>query len=288
VHFVDAKSILSANNGMNLYRGCTHGCIYCDSRSKCYQMQHAFEDVEVKRNAPQLLEQALRHRKKICMIVTGAMSDPYMHCEETLCLTRRCLEIIRQYGFGAAVQTKSDLVLRDLDLFQDINRNAKAVVQMTLTTMDEGLCRIVEPNVCTTKRRVEVLDTLRDAGIPTVVWIAPILPWLNDSMENLDGLLDACRDAKVRGIVCFGMGLTLRDGNREHYFEALDQHFPGLKERYLQRYGLAYELPSPNAKVLEAHFHRRCAELGILHTPEDCFAFIGQLDTPWEQMTLEL
>ena len=170
MHFVEAKSLLSANNGMNLYRGCTHGCIYCDSRSKCYGMDHAFEDVEVKRNAPQLLENALRRKRRRCMIATGAMSDPYMHCEEELRLTRRCLEIIRQYGFGVSLLTKSDRVLRDLDLLRDINREAKAVVQMTLTTLDEELCRIVEPNVCTTKRRVEVLKTVRGEGIPTVVW----------------------------------------------------------------------------------------------------------------------
>ncbi len=288
MHFVDAKTILSANNGMNLYRGCTHGCIYCDSRSRCYQMPHAFEDVEVKRNAPELLQYALRRKRRRCMIVTGAMSDPYMHCEKELLLTRRCLEIIRQYGFGVAVQTKSDLVLRDLDLLREINREAKAVVQMTLTTMDEELCRIVEPNVCTTARRAEVLNILRDEGIPTLVWIAPILPWINDSMENLEGLLDLCAEAKVRGIVTFGMGLTLRDGDREYYFAALDKHFPGLKERYLQRYGLAYELPSPNERALLARFHSRCGELGILHTPEDCFRYLGSLESRTEQLSLEL
>lgn len=288
MHFVEAKSILSANNGMNLYRGCTHGCIYCDSRSKCYGMTHAFEDVEVKRNAPQLLESALRRKKRRCMIVTGSMSDPYMHCEEQLLLTRRCLEIIRQYGFGVSVLTKSDRILRDLDLLRDINDRARVVVQMTLTTVDEELCRIVEPNVCTTARRAEVLRTLRDAGIPTVVWITPTLPWINDSLENLDGLIDLCADAGVRGIVTFGMGLTLRDGDREYYFAALDRHFPGLKERYLQRYGLAYELPSPNERALLERFHSRCEALGILHTPEDCFAFIGKLEPEYEQMELEL
>ena len=288
MHFVEAKSLLSANNGMNLYRGCTHGCIYCDSRSKCYGMDHAFEDVEVKRNAPQLLENALRRKRRRCMIATGAMSDPYMHCEEELRLTRRCLEIIRQYGFGVSLLTKSDRVLRDLDLLRDINRKAKAVVQMTLTTLDEELCRIVEPNVCTTKRRVEVLKTVRGEGIPTVVWLCPILPYLNDSTENLDGLLDACAEAGVRGIVNFGMGLTLRDGDREYYYAALDRRFPGLKERYIRRYGTAYELPSPNERALSERFHRRCEELGILHSPEDCFAFLSALEPKCEQLALEL
>ena len=132
MHFVDAKGILSAKNGMNLYRGCTHGCIYCDSRSRCYQINHDFEDVEVKRNAPELLEAALRSKRKKCMIGTGAMCDSYMHCEEQLMLTRRCLELIDRYKFGLAIQTKSDRILRDLDLLRSINRKAKCVVQMTL------------------------------------------------------------------------------------------------------------------------------------------------------------
>ena len=216
MHFVEAKSLLSANNGMNLYRGCTHGCIYCDSRSKCYGMDHAFEDVEAKRNAPQLLENALRRKRRRCMIATGAMSDPYMHCEEELRLTRRCLEIIRQYGFGVSLLTKSDRILRDLDLLRDINREAKAVVQMTLTTLDEELCRIVEPNVCTTKRRVEVLKTVRGEGIPTVVWLCPILPYLNDSTENLDGLLDACAEA---GVAVPGRVLVLGTDDEERHRE---------------------------------------------------------------------
>lgn len=167
MHFVDAKGILSGNGryyGMNIYRGCTHGCIYCDSRSKCYQFTHPFEDIEVKQNAPELLEKALKSKRKKCMIGTGAMSDPYMHCEEDLRLTRRCLEIIQENGFGVTIQTKSDRILRDIDLLSEINRSAKCVVQMTLTTYDDGLCRILEPNVCNTKRRIEVLEEMQKEG----------------------------------------------------------------------------------------------------------------------------
>ena len=217
MHFVDAKGILTGSGGrygMNIYRGCTHGCIYCDGRSNCYQFAHPFEDVEVKRNAPELLEAALRSKRKPCMISTGSMSDPYMHCEETLRLTRRCLEIILRYGFGAVLLTKSDRVLRDIDLLDEINRASKCVVQMTLTTADEELCRIVEPNVCTTKRRVEVLEELHRRGIPTVVWLSPVLPFINDTEENISALLSECVRVGVKGIVCFGMGLTLRDGDR--------------------------------------------------------------------------
>lgn len=161
MHFTKAKGILSSGNGMNIYRGCTHGCIYCDSRSKCYGMTHDFEDIEVKSNAPELLEKALRSKRKKCMIGTGAMCDPYMHCEEALKLTRSCLEIIDKYEYGAAIQTKSDKILRDLDILRSINEKAKCVVQMTLTTYDEKLCRLLEPNVSTTRERACIMKRRR-------------------------------------------------------------------------------------------------------------------------------
>lgn len=290
MHFVDVKGILTGSGGqcgMNVYRGCSHGCIYCDSRSACYRFTHPFEDIEVKRNAPALLEAALRSKRKKCVIGTGSMSDPYMHCEEQLRLTRRCLEIIFQYGFGAALQTKSDRVLRDIDLLDAINRRAKCVVQMTLTTFDPALCRIVEPNVCDTQRRIEVLHALRARGIPTVVWLSPILPFINDTEENVRAILDACVGAGVRGIVCFGMGLTLRDGDREYYYAALDRHFPGMKRRYVERYGNAYYLPSPNEAALMALFKEVCRENGLLDTPEACFAFMRELPERDVQMSID-
>lgn len=166
MHYVRVKGILSAKNGMNIYRGCLHGCIYCDSRSDCYQMNHDFEDIEVKENAITLLEQSLLRKRKKCMIGTGSMTDPYMPLEAKLGNTRKVIELIERYGFGFTVITKSDLILRDLDLLKRINERTKCVVQMTLTTIDEELCRILEPNVCTTKRRAEVLNILRDNGIP--------------------------------------------------------------------------------------------------------------------------
>ncbi len=275
MHFVDAKGILSAKNGMNLYRGCTHGCIYCDSRSKCYQFTHDFEDIEVKQNAPELLEQTLRSKRKKCMIGTGAMCDPYMHCEKELRLTRRCIEIIERYGFGLAIQTKSDLVLRDLDLFQKIQEKAKCVVQMTLTTYDEALCKIVEPNVCTTKKRFETLKILQQNGIPTVVWLSPILPFINDAEENIEGILDYCIDAGVYGFINFGMGMTLRAGDREYFYAALDKHFPGLKEQFHHKYGYAYQIASSqNAKLMKL-FHKKCRAHGIVDNVEEVFQYLS-------------
>ena len=289
MHFVDAKGILTSNNGMhgmNIYRGCSHGCIYCDSRSKCYQFKHPFEDIEVKQNAPELLEKALRSKRKKCMIGTGAMSDPYMHCEEELGLTRQCLEIIKKYEFGLAIQTKSDRILRDIDLLDEINKSAKCVVQITLTTYDDDLCQILEPNVCNTKRRIEVLEEMQKRGIPTIVWLTPILPFINDTEENVTSILEECVRVGVKGIIDFGMGLTLREGDREYYYAALDKHFPGMKQRYIQRYGNSYELPSPNAKALLGILRRICKENGMLSNPNDCFRYMNELPDKYQQMSL--
>ncbi|MDD6966185.1 MAG: radical SAM protein [Firmicutes bacterium] len=285
MHFVQAKSILSPKNGMNLYRGCQHGCIYCDARSLCYQMNHPFEDIGVKENALPLLEQALRAKRKKCMIGTGAMSDPYMPLEEKLQLTRGALELIHRYGFGVAIQTKSCRILRDLELLKAINDQSKAVVQMTLTTYDERLCRMVEPNVSTTCQRAEALRKFRDAGIPTVVWLSPLLPWLNDTPENILGILEYCRGAGVKGIINFGMGLTLRDGDREYYYAALDRHFPGLKQRYIQTYGNAYELPSPNSQALWQLFHEKCEQYGIWHDNDRIFSYMMTFEEKEKQMS---
>lgn len=285
MHKVKAKGILSAGNGMNVYRGCTHGCIYCDSRSSCYQMKHEFEDIEVKENAPELLEAALKAKRKRCMIGTGAMCDPYLHAERELEITRRCLELINRYEFGAAVLTKSDLIMRDIDLLEEINRKTKAVVQMTLTTADEALCRIVEPNVCTTRRRFEVLCEMRDRGIPTVIWFSPLLPFINDTEENLLAIMDYARRAGCRGIISFGMGLTLREGDREYYYAALDKHFPGLKQRYISRYGNSYELPSPDNDRLMRLFVRECRQSGIEYRQDKIFHYINEFPES-EQLTL--
>ena len=239
MHFVNAKGILNGNGGycgMNIYRGCTHGCIYCDSRSRCYQFAHPFEDVEVKQNAPELLEKALKAKRKKCMIGT--------------------------------------------------NRSAKCVVQMTLTTYDDDLCRILEPHVCNTKRRIEVLEEMQKRGIPTIVWITPILPFINDTEENITSILNECVRAGVKGIIDFGMGLTLREGDREYYYAALDRYFPGMKERYIMQYGNSYEIPSPNARKLTEIFKKTCKAGGIMSSPDECFRFMNDLPEKYTQMSI--
>lgn len=274
MHEVIVKGILSNNNGMNIYRGCTHGCIYCDSRSLCYGMDHVFEDIEVKANAVQLLEETLKKKRKKCMIGTGSMCDPYIHLEERLKNTRKCLEVIDKYGFGLSILTKSNRILRDLDLLKSINNKSKCVVETTLTTYDEELCKILEPNVSTTKERFEFLKIMNDNGIPTVVWLSPILPYINDTEENIRGLLEYCIEAKVKGIIVFGMGVTLRSGNREYFYKKLDTHFKGLKERYIREYGNSYEVVSKNHYRLMKIIEDTCKKNNIIYGVKEVFQYM--------------
>lgn len=288
MHFVNAKGILSVKNGMNLYRGCSHGCIYCDSRSKCYHMEHDFEDIEIKANAIELLEDALKRKRTKCMLGTGSMTDPYIPLESEIGNVRKALSLADQYGFGFTLITKSNRVLRDLDLLKAINSKTKCVVQMTLTTWDEDLCKKLEPNVSTTRERFEALKELHNAGIPTVVWLCPILPFINDTEENIIGILNYCIEAKVYGIICFGMGMTLREGSREYFYMQLDQLFPHMKEKYICTFGNQYELNSPRNISLMRLFHQICAEKGIVHDNRQIFEYLNTFEEKNNYVQLSL
>lgn len=288
MHFVQVKGILSSKNGMNLYRGCSHGCIYCDSRSACYHMDHDFEDIEVKANALELLELALKRKRKKCMLGTGAMTDPYIPLEEELGNVRKALSLAYRYGFGFTLITKSARVLRDLDLLKAIHERTKCVVQMTLTTYDEDLCRKLEPGVSTTRERFEALKQLNRAGIPTVVWLSPILPFINDTEENIRGILDYCIQAKVYGVICFGMGMTLREGNREYFYSQLDRLFPRMKERYIRAYGTQYVVNSPRNEELMKLFGRICDANGIVRDREKIFRYLETFEEKNKSVQLSL
>jgi len=275
MHYVKAKGIFTSDYGINLYRGCTHGCIYCDSRSAVYNINHKFEDIEVKENAVELLKKELIKRKP-CMIGTGAMTDPYIPLEKRLEHVRKSLKLVYRYGFGWACITKSDLVLRDIDLLKKINEKTKAVVQITLTTADDDLCRMIEPNVCATSRRVEVLQRLKEENIPTVVWLCPLLPHINATEENINALLDFCIDAEVKGVLNMGMGLSLREGNREYFYEQLDKKFPGVKERYIEEYGDSYFIHSKDDRRLRRILRNRCDEHGIMHNQDEIFSYLHE------------
>jgi len=286
MHYADYKTILSPKNGINLYRGCTHGCIYCDSRSKCYQLNHDFEDIEVKRDALKILENQLRKKRNPGQVTTGSMCDPYIPLEEELKLTQGMLELILKYNFGVSILTKSTRILRDFDLLKQINEKTKCVVSTTLTTFDEELCKKIEPNVSTTYERFKMLETMRDAGIPTVVWLCPLLPFINDDAENLKGILDYCVRAKVKGILSFGFGTTMRDGSREYFYKCLDKTFPGTKQKYIAMYGNSYECPSQNYSVLSAILTQTCQQNGILHQTNDVFAYLSTYENKTKQLSI--
>ena len=286
--FIKAKSILTSNGGtgINPYRGCTHGCIYCDSRSTCYHTPLPFEDIEVKENAVELLDSALKAKRKKIMIGTGSMCDPYMPCEKELMITRGCLEVIRNHGFGATVHTKSSLVLRDFDILKNINLHTKAVLQMTLTTADDSLCKKIEPNVCPTSERFSVLMEAKKEGIPTVVWLSPFLPYINDTRENISFLLEMCATAGVKGLVVFGIGLTLRDGNQQYFYRCLDEKFPGLRDKYIRQFGSSYEIESPNSASLYQMIKKFCTERGIMYRPRDTVSYLAEFQQRDLQRTL--
>lgn len=286
MHYKEYKSILSAKNNLNLFRGCTHGCIYCDSRSDCYQLNHPFEDIEIKTHALEIFERELQRKRQPCMITTGAMTDPYIQLEPRLRITRGALELIERYEFGVAIQTKSTRILRDLELLKQINQKTKAVVEMTLTTYDEELCKILEPYVSTTKERFETLMQFKAAGVPTVVWLSPILPFINDSEENLRGILAYCIEAGVKAIMCFGFGVTLRAGNREYFYHQLDKYFPGMKQKYLSVFGDSYICTSPQHDHLMALFSDTCKKHGILWKTEDVFQYLYTFEDKREQLSL--
>ncbi len=278
MHYKKYNHILSPHNGLNLYRGCTHGCIYCDSRSKCYKLNHEFTDIEVKEDALKILDSELKKKRNRVMISTGSMSDPYMPLENKLNLTHGMLELVLKYKMGVHLQTKSTMLLRDLDLLKQINQYSKVVISVTLTTYDETLCRILEPNVSTTKERFEMLKILNENGITCGVWLDPILPFINDNIENIKGILDYCLDARVKYILCFGMGLTLREGNREYFYEQLDRYFPGLKECYEYYYHNNYNVTSLKNAELMKYFLTFCDKHQIMHNPDKIFTYLGTFE----------
>lgn len=273
MHYVKAKGIFTSDYGMNLYRGCTHGCIYCDSRSDIYQFSHEFEDIEVKENAVELLKKELIKRKPF-MVVTGAMCDPYIPIEKRLGHVRKCLELIYRYGYGFSCLTKSNLILRDLDLIKRINEKTKAVIQITITAADDELCKVIEPNVCPTSKRVEVLKKLDENNIPAVVWLSPILPYINDSEENINSILDFCIEANVKGILNLDMGFSLRKGNREYFYTKLDEKFPGLRERYVEEFGESNFIHGKNTQKLKGIIQKRCQSHGIMYKQDDIIDYV--------------
>jgi DNA repair photolyase len=271
------------DENMNIYRGCNHGCIYCDSRSLCYRNPD-FDTVKVKEDALRIVRDDLRRRVKKGVVGTGAMSDPYNSFERELLYTRHALELIDAFGFGASIATKSDLVTRDIDILKSIGEHSPVLVKLTVTSMDEALCRITEPFAPSPAKRMEAVRTLSQAGIPCGILLMPLLPMLGDTEENISAITTAASAAGAR-FVYPSMGMTLRDGNREYYYAKLNGHFPGLSEKYQKTYGSRYVCGSRRSKALWEHFKARCDELGLLYNMRD---IIRSYRGPYEQEQLTL
>ena len=277
MEFVKAKTILArvkdgsdwygVDYNMNLYRGCCHGCIYCDSRSNCYHIEK-FDVPRGKENELEILEAELKKRKDKGVVGIGSMSDTYNPFEKQYEITRGALKLLLKYGFGVAIDTKSDLILRDLDLLKEINRRNNVIIKFTVTTPHDELSRIIEPHVSTSSERLAAIRTLTDNGIFAGIMMNPVLPFITDKKEDIRELVRLAHESGARFIHTY-MGVTLRENQRDYYYEKLDQHFPGLKEKYMRQYGNRYFCSSPGSQALYELFVRECDKYGILHEMPD-------------------
>lgn len=248
---------------MNLYRGCCHGCIYCDSRSECYQIEQ-FDRVRAKADIIKILEQELVRKRKKGIVCTGSMSDPYNPFEEELQLTKKALELFAYYGYGVAIFTKSDLILRDLDILKEINSLYPVLCCLTITTADDSLSRVTEPYVSSSTQRFSAIRRLSEAGIYTGVLMTPVLPFLTDYPDNINQLVVSSKENGAKFIYPM-FGMTLRDRQRQYYYQKLEEYFPGRKKQYQKIYGTQYYCQAPNAGILKEQFEKRCKEFGLLY-----------------------
>lgn len=293
MRFIEAKQILSpwtsgenwfgTNYNMNLYKGCCHGCIYCDSRSECYHVEN-FDEVRGKVNAVKLLEGELRNKRKKGIIGTGAMSDPYNPFEEKYELTRRSLEVINKYGYGVGLITKSDLVLRDLDIFLKIKEHSPAMANLTITTYDDELCKKIEPNVTISSKRFEAVRRLSENGIFSGILMYPILPFINDNEENVISIVKKAAESRASFVTSY-FGVTLRQNQRAHFYMQLDKLFPGLKDKYIKAYGNSYQCFSLNSEHLKNIFKEECKKYNLIYKMSD---IIEALKSKYEEKQISL
>lgn len=278
--YIEAKSIVSGydednrwfgiNYKMNIYKGCCHGCIYCDSRSECYGIED-FDRVRAKANSTEIIRKELKGKRRKGVVGTGAMSDPYNPFEEKLCLTRSALEQIDNFNFGVAIATKSPLILRDIDILKRIKGHSPVIIKTTITTLDDELCKKIEPNVATSSERFRAIKELSANGIFSGILLMPILPFVNDTEENIIGIVKKASEVGAKFIFTYGMGLTLRQNQRDHYYIELNKIFKdeNLVKMYMDNFGELYECASLKAKKLWIVFKYQCEKYGILYRMED-------------------
>lgn len=257
---------------MNIYRGCCHGCIYCDSRSECYGIDR-FDVVKAKENAVQLIRDELRRKMRTGVVGTGAMSDPYNPFEAHQCLTRQALELINTFGFGASVATKSPLLVRDADILKEIAGHSPVICKMTVTTADDKLSKIIEPGAAVSSKRFEAIAELSAQGLFAGILLMPVLPFLEDSVDNIKAIIS--ETAKAGGSFIYpAFGVTLRDNQRVWYFDQLNKRFPGegLVQKYIESYGNNYNCTSANARELWQVFTKECELHNIKYRMKDIIA----------------
>ncbi len=280
MEYIKAKQILSQytdnnpwfgiNYNMNIYKGCCHGCIYCDSRSECYGIED-FDKVRAKENAIELLVKELKSKRRTGVIGTGAMSDPYNPFEKNLTLTRKALEEINRCNYGISIATKSNLIVRDIDILEKIKEHSPVLIKITITTMDDELCKKIEPNVATTSERFEAIKELSKRGIFTGILLMPILPFINDNEENITSIVRKASECGSKFIYDYGMGVTLRQNQRMYFYQQLMNKFPteNLLEKYNKTYGNNYECSSKEHRRLWRIFKAECESLGLLYKMAD-------------------
>ncbi|RGC19690.1 radical SAM protein [Absiella sp. AM54-8XD] len=277
---ISAKSLLQGNGkptepytwfgmdyNMNLYKGCPHGCIYCDSRSSCYQVDN-FDIVRKKENELSILEMELKRKKRKGVIGIGSMSDTYHPFEKTEKITHGALELIYRYGFGVGIDTKSDLILKDIDLISAISKQYPSIVKITITTADDTLCRIIEPHVCVSSKRFIILEKLHQANIFAGILMMPILPFINDSEENIKTIIEQAHLHHAKFIYP-GFGVTLRLNQRSYFYYQLDRFFPGKRQLYEKYYHNTYSCESLHHQALWKLFQKECQKYGILYRMND-------------------
>lgn len=281
MEFIPTKTIISSsynenpnwfgiNYNMNIYKGCCHGCIYCDSRSSCYQIID-FDRVRIKENSIDIIRKELQSKRRKGVVGTGAMSDPYNPFEEKYELTRQALKLIDEYRFGVGIATKSDLIIRDIDILKKIQSHSPVIVKMTITTFDDELCKKIERNVCTSNKRFKAVKKLSDNNIYTGILLMPLLPFINDNEENIKNIIKKAYECGAKFVFSYGLGVTLRKNQREYYFEQLRKIFPrqNLDEVYMNTFGEVYENPSQNVNYLWKIFKEECEKYNILYKMED-------------------
>lgn len=294
MEFINAKTILSkvkygsdwygVDYNMNLYRGCSHGCIYCDSRSNCYHINN-FDIPKGKDKALIILENELSKKKEKGVVGIGSMSDTYNPLEKKYEQTRGALKLLSKYNFGVSIDTKSDLILRDLDILKEINSKNNVIIKFTITTPNDQLSKIIEPNVCVSSKRFEAIKTLTDNGIYTGIMMNPILPFITDSEKDIKELVRLAHECGAKFIHTY-MGITLRENQRDYYYEQLDRYFKGLKDKYIMFYGERYNCVVPNYKKLYKIFTDECNKYGILYNMKDIIKAYKKEIKRNEQITL--